>query len=96
MRSVLSVDRIGIIDPATGAELMVVKVARAPFNVATTAFPLALTPAGLPPWDSLDGVKERGRLVRKSLRGNPAVANAARPPRADGRGGCPATLRCDR
>jgi hypothetical protein len=74
MRSVLSVDRVGMIDPATGAELMIVKVARAPFAVATTAFPLKLTPGGLPPWDSANAVKERGRLVRESLRTNPAVA----------------------
>jgi CHAT domain len=74
MRSVLSVDRVGMIDPATGAELMIVKVARAPFNVATTAFPLKLTPGVLPAWDTANAVMERGRLVRQSLRTNPAVA----------------------
>jgi hypothetical protein len=74
MRSVLSVDRVGMIDPNTGAELMIVKVARAPFNVATTAFPLKLSAGVLPSWDTANAVRERGRLVRESLRTNPAVA----------------------
>ena len=73
-RSVLAIDRLGMIDPATGAELMIVKVARAPFDVATTAFPLKITPGLLPAWDTANAVKERGKLVRESLRTNPAVA----------------------
>ena len=74
MRSVLSVDRVGMIDPTTGNELLVVKVARAPFNVATKASPLTLTAKLLPSWDTANAVKERGRLVRESLRTNPAIA----------------------
>ena len=73
-RSVLSVDRLGQIDSATGAELMTVKVAYAPFTVERTGSPLTLRPGGLPSWDTANAVRERGRLIRESLRSNPEVA----------------------
>jgi hypothetical protein len=76
MRSVLGIDRFGQIDQATGAEKMVIRVVRAPFNIAggNTAFPLALSADLLPPWDTANAVQERGRIVRTSLRKHPGVA----------------------
>jgi hypothetical protein len=76
MRTVLLVDRIGIIDPATGSEILVLKAVRAPFNVAgaNVAKPFVLSPAELAAWDTPNAVRERGRLVRARLRSHPGVA----------------------
>jgi hypothetical protein len=76
MRSVLGVDRFGVIDPATGAEQMVIRVVRAPFNIAGagTAYPLRLSPEALPSWETANAVRERGRILRTSLRTHPGVA----------------------
>jgi hypothetical protein len=69
MRTVLVVDRTGVIDPVTGCEQMVVKVMRSPFNVtgADMAKPFALAPAELPAWGTTNAVRERGRLLRERL-----------------------------
>ena len=69
MRTVLVVDRTGVIDPVTGCEQMVVKVMRSPFNVtgADMAKPFALAPAELPAWGTPDAVRARGQLLRERL-----------------------------
>lgn len=74
MRAVLAVDRLGMTDPVTGAELMVIKVVRAPWEVPQGASPLKLSPDALPGWETPDAVRERGKLVRLSLKAHPGVA----------------------
>lgn len=79
MRTVFSIDALGGVDPATDAERLTVRVLRSPFVVdkdkPRVAHPLQLSPGLLPDWAVPDGVRERGRRVRDSLRAHPAVAS---------------------
>jgi hypothetical protein len=76
MRTVLQVDRLGIIDPATGSETMVIKAVRAPVQVveAQVAQPFKLSPTELPGWETPNAVRQRGELVRARLRTHPGIA----------------------
>lgn len=76
MRTVLSVDPLGGVDPSTDAERLTVRVVRSPFNVnkANVAQLLTLAPGDLPDWSAPDAVRERGRRVRDSLSQHPGVA----------------------
>lgn len=76
MRTVFSIEALGGIDPATDAERLTVRVLRTPFVVdkPRVAHPLMLSSEQLPDWALPDGVRERGRRVRDSLRAHPAVA----------------------
>lgn len=77
MRTVLAVDALGGMDPATGLEIMMVKVDRSPFDVqeAKRFRPFKLSPDSLPPWGTPNAVRERGRMVREELRKHPGVAS---------------------
>jgi len=75
VRTVLSVDQLGGIDPNTDAERMTVRVVRSPFNVqkAHVAREFKLTFDQLPAWGSPNAVMERGKKVRDSLCAHPGV-----------------------
>lgn len=76
MRTVLSVDPLGGVDPVTDAERLTVRIVRSPFEIdkGNVARLLPLSPDELPPWNTPDAVRERGRKVRDSLRQHPGVA----------------------
>jgi CHAT domain len=74
MRTVLTVDPSGMIDPVTNAELFMMKIERHSANIPgmTHVRPLELAP--LPAWGIPDGVVARGRLLRDALRKHVGVA----------------------
>jgi hypothetical protein len=74
MRAVVAVDRLGMMDPASGAEMMIVRIVRAPWDLPQNASPLKLAADTLPGWETPDAVRARGKLVRSSLQAHPAVA----------------------
>lgn len=76
MRTVLAIDSLGGLDPATGEELMMVRAERAPLLVqeARKYRPFGLTPSSLPGWGTLNAVRARGRMVRDELRTHPGLA----------------------
>lgn len=75
MRTVLSVDPLGGVDPQTDAERLTVRIVRSPFEIdkGNVARPLPLSPDELPAWNTPDAVLQRGRKVRDSLRKHPGV-----------------------
>ena len=80
MRTVLSVEALGGIDPATDAERLTVRVWHSPFVVdkMRVAWQLLLRPDDMPAWGVPGGVRERGRKVRDALRAHPAIAEVLR------------------
>jgi hypothetical protein len=77
MRTVLTIDRTGEIDPTFQTEKLLVKIERNPANVPGMTFtrPLELSPAQLPAWSMTNAVVERGRLLRAALRKHAAIAS---------------------
>lgn len=77
MRTVLAVDLLGGLDPATGQEIMMVKADRSPFDVPEAKHfrSFKLSPDSLPPWGTHNAVRERGRMVREELRKHPGLAS---------------------
>jgi hypothetical protein len=74
MRTVLTVDPTGEIDPLLRTERMVVKVERHAVNVPkmTNVQPLALPQ--MPDWSSANAVAARGKLLREALRKHEGIA----------------------
>ncbi len=69
MRTVLSVDPVGVIDPATGSEMMVLKALKSPFHVAEAgkAKPFSLCATEMAAWGEPNSVRLRGQLIRERL-----------------------------
>jgi hypothetical protein len=76
MRTVLTVDGTGEIDPAFQTEKFMVKVERNPASIPGMTFTraLELSAAQLPDWSSAGAVVERGRLLRAALRKHAGIA----------------------
>ncbi len=74
MRTVITVDPSGSVDPVTNIELFVMKVERHSANIPgmTHVRPLELAP--LPAWGTPDAVVARGRLLRDALRKHAGIA----------------------
>jgi CHAT domain len=74
MRTVLTVDPTGEIDPVLQTERMVVKVERHAVSVPkmTNVQPLTLPP--MPDWSTANAVAERGKLLREALRKHAGIA----------------------
>ncbi len=74
MRTVITVDPSGTVDPATNLEQFVMKIERHSANIPgmTHVRPLILAP--LPAWGTPDAVVARGRLLRDALRKHAGIA----------------------
>lgn len=74
MRTVITVDPSGMIDPVTQAHQFYIKIERHPTKIPDMTFvrPLQLTP--LPGWDTPNAVSVRGCLLRDALRKHPGIA----------------------
>lgn len=74
MRTVITVDPSGTIDPVTNSEQFVVKIERHPSDIPGMRYvrPLALSP--WPAWGEPDAVALRGRLLRDALRKHAGIA----------------------
>ncbi len=74
MRTVITVDPSGTVDPATNLEQFVIKIERHSTNIPgmTHVRPLVLAP--LPAWGTPDAVVARGRLLRDALRKHAGIA----------------------
>lgn len=75
MRTVLAVDTLGETNPATGAEVLMVKAERASVDPAgARKFKrLDLSAQALPDWSTPSGVLARGQAVRQALCTHPGV-----------------------
>ncbi len=75
MRTVLAVDTLGETNPATGAEVLMVKAERASVDpVGARKFKrLELSAQSLPDWSTPAGVLARGQAVRQALCTHPGV-----------------------
>jgi hypothetical protein len=76
MRTVLTVDPTGEMDPVNKTELMMVKVERHSVNIPamTRVRRLELSPPQLPQWSNANSVVDRGKMLRQALRKHEGIA----------------------
>jgi len=76
MRTVLTVDPTGEVDPVLQTQRMMVKVERHSVNIPkmTNVQPLELSPPQLPDWSVTNSVASRGKMLRQALRKHAGVA----------------------
>ncbi len=74
MRTVITIDSSGSVDPLTNIEQFVMKIERHSANIPGMGHVRPLELAALPAWGTPDAVVARGRLLRDALRKHAGIA----------------------